>query len=113
MGVDNRGILFMGLKEEELDLAKLGNFDFKLMEDEGLWEALWSWDREHGKIGLTCQENNGYSYDFRLVGYQLAASQSYGCDEVEDLAGKIGRKNAEFYGLFGVLPKIYIMNYQS
>jgi hypothetical protein len=114
MGVDNNGILFLGRKEEELDLEKLESFDFEKYDDDGM-DYLHSWSSIHGlsrEDTLTAQDDNGYDSRFWLIGFKLGDSGSYDCKQIVDLAGNLERKTKLFVELFSVEPHVYIMNYQ-
>ncbi len=114
MGVDNNGILFLGLPSSDELLGKLEGFD---MEEaaESVREAVWNWVIDYGRIevhaGLCAHRKNGWDNDL-LLGFTLADSGSYGCEEVLGLGEAIIEKAQKFRTIFSANSKIYIMNYQ-
>lgn len=112
MGVDNNGRLFLGLMQKEVDLSKIPGLDMKILEEDGLGEALESVSRKPATKGLCSQDDSGYERNKTLVGYLLADSGSYGLKKIDDLPSKIAESTKKFVEIFGIEPNIYILNYQ-
>lgn len=111
MGVDNNGILFLGLPESEVDLTVLPDFDADAAGDDRDY-LRYTWGEVPGHPQFVFQEDNGYDPRVRFVGFKLADSGSYGYKEVEDLPGNLNRCALIFENWLGKRPKVFILNYQ-
>jgi hypothetical protein len=109
MGVDNYGILFLGLEVTEVDITSLPGYDSGFIEENGIDEFLYKMNTEDK---LTSQADSCDYSSVELIGYELANSGPYDYKEVNGLTGTIATKTKQFLRRFGVEPKIYIMNYQ-
>jgi hypothetical protein len=117
MGVDNNAILFLGREESDIDFSKLPDFDLEEYDDCNGHLGEWSvahgysksvWDSDALQTRLYSE------YNPVLVGFELGNSGSYGCRAFAiDLVGLIQAKTKVFKEVFGVEPKIFILNWQS
>jgi hypothetical protein len=112
MGIDNNGILFLGLPDHELDISVL-DLNPAAIEENGIEEALWEWRlADKNRLQIEAQPDSRYDRRMILIGFKLADSGSYGCKEVEEFQEKLNKSKEQFIKLFQKIPKIWILNYQ-
>lgn len=120
MGVDNNAILFLGREEGDIDFSKLPDFDLEEYEEYNEYLREWSvaegygekpWNDDTLQSALQSRLYSGYNPV--LVGFELGNSGSYGCKAFAiDLVGLIQAKTKAFKEIFGIEPKIFILNWQ-
>src|SRR3990167_5078249 len=110
MGIDNNGILFLGLEKREVNVENIIGLNADDFDNDSE-DALYFWrtsDKSRPKLTLQCQNDKGEV----LIGFELGNSGSYGCREIFGLEEKISLCRTDFLQLFVKHPKIWIMNYQ-
>ena len=112
MGIDNNGILFLGLEKREVNVENVPGLNMDDFDNDAEG-ALYFWRKsDESRPRLTIQWQNGEREGKLLIGFELANSGSYGCKEVVGLAEKIALYTTSFLQLFRKHPKMWIMNYQ-
>ena len=104
MSIDNHACLILGLNTRQINFEKIDGFQ---LIDYGIDEAV-NWISENKKINLSYQMDNK---DETYIGFTLARTKSYGMCEVvpfdENGLGSI------FVGLFGIAPKLWLIEQQD
>jgi hypothetical protein len=107
MSVDNNAIVFVGVKEGDLDTSKLDAFDDSEFHRDGYYLNEWARDK-----GFQTAYESYSEYHPSVVGIQVADSGSYGFLEVNDLNDKIKTAKDEFRKEMNQEPEIFLFNYQ-
>jgi len=107
MGIDNNGMLVVGLESSEFPYDKLEGY-----ADEGLGE--WAYLREGMVVpmGMEIQEVRNDYWKEGIAGIVVADSGSYSYKEAVDIEIKIQAAREAFMALFGADPRVFILNWQ-
>jgi len=108
MGVDNNGMLIVGLEDKDFNydaLPDLAEYDDSI---EG-----WAWaNRSKLPAGMELRDITAGYWRHSIIGFVVGDSGSYKYKEIEDAEGKISTARAAFEGIFGVKPRVFILNRQ-
>lgn len=105
MGVDNNGVLVVGLES--------GEFPYPDGYEGNIND--WYWDHRgevHIPDGMDLRDINPGYWECDIAGIVVADSGSYAYKKVEDIEDRIGAAKAAFKTVFGVDGKVFILNNQ-
>jgi len=109
MSIDNNGMLMVGLKDKDIPYDTLPNFKDSDYLEEWVYANL---DKVSIPSGVEFRDvSTGYLIN-GLAGFVVADSGSYQYKEVENIEDKIKATVSAFESIFGVKPKVFILNYQ-
>lgn len=107
MGVDNNGMLIVGVENKDFPYDRLSGFE----EDDSVTEWAWS-HRDEIQTGLELWEISSSYWRNSIIGFVIGDSGSYKYKKIEDIGSKIKEAETAFRELFGVEPGTFIMNRQ-